>query len=431
MSSDRIVTHVRSRLVRLMASEAFARFLRRRAALARRLRGEPRTVHYFHQVDDPYSHLVVQKLDRLREAYDLPFLVHLVSKPPPEFQGSAEHFDAWALRDAASIAAAYGARLDPVGLPAESAVRAANDALAPALGASDFARRAFEVGEALWSGRTPAADRGASGTAMVRAGDALRRKLGHYSGGTFHFEGEWFWGVDRIRMLEARLLREGLGDEAAPIQVPEPTPTSATGLAASSVVLEYFPSLRSPYTAIGHAGVMDLVRRSGVTLRLRPVMPMMMRGVAAPMPKQRYIIMDAAREARARDVPFGRIVDPLGEPVKRAFALFPGAVNLDRGTEFVTAYLSAAWAEGVDISSEAGLRHVAERAGLGWDALVDAARGQDWEALLDENLRAMLDAGLWGVPSFRLTGGRVDESFACWGQDRIWRVEGEIARRAG
>ena len=195
-------------------------------------------------------------------------------------------------------------------------------------------------------------------------------------------------------------------------------------------MLEYFPSLRSPYTAVGHAGVMDLIERSGVTARLRPVMPMMMRGVPAPRAKQLYIITDAAREARARRVPFGRIVDPFGAPVVRAFQLYAGAVALDRGDAFVTAYLSAAWAEGIDITRDAGLRQVAERAGLEWNQLQRHASDGASHALLEENLSTMLDLGLWGVPSFRVSGGNTPGAFACWGQDRLWRIEDEIARRA-
>ena len=129
-------------------------------------------------------------------------------------------------------------------------------------------------------------------------------------------------------------------------------------------------------------------------------------------------------------MPFGRIVDPFGAPVKRAFALFPGAVALGRGMEFVTAYLAGAWAAGIDITRDAGLQQVAAAAGVDWTALCRAADGADWQTLLDENLQTMLAAGLWGVPSFRVSGGRDEQSFACWGQDRIWRVEGEIARRA-
>jgi 2-hydroxychromene-2-carboxylate isomerase len=98
--------------------------------------------------------------------------------------------------------------------------------------------------------------------------------------------------------------------------------------------------------------------------------------------------------------------------------------------EFVTAYLQAAWVDGVDITCTEGLQEVARRAGLSWAALQEASRGSDWESLLDDNLSEMLGAGLWGVPSFRVSGGRIEQPAAWWGQDRIWRVENEIAARA-
>lgn len=424
----RPVTFLRSNVMRLLASPGYASTRNRVARIRARLRGEPRAVHYFHQVDDPYSHLAVQKLDRLIESYPIPFQVHLVSGPAPAYQGSSEHFENWALRDAASVAARYGTTLEAHTRPSPAAVDAANATLAPVLGDARFARAAIAVGEALWRGDpVPAGGSDTDGHAAVAAGDALRRRLGHYQGGMFHLDGEWFWGVDRIRHLEARLMSEGLGSGS--VLVPEPSPADAGGLDADRVVLEYFPSLRSPYTAVGHARVLDLVERSGVSIRLRPVMPMLMRGVPAPSAKQRYIITDAAREARARGVPFGRIVDPFGNPVRRAFALFPGAVALGRGMAFVTAYLRAAWADGVDITTEHGLRTVAARAEVDWQTLTDAASGVAWETELGENLNDMLGAGLWGVPSFRVTGGNDPAPFACWGQDRIWRVEDEIARR--
>ncbi|MDE0366723.1 MAG: DsbA family protein [Gammaproteobacteria bacterium] len=429
MNPERLKTRIRSQAMRLMASEAFLRSSRRRARLRRRLSGEAQAVHYFHQVDDPYSHLAVQKLDALNAAYDLPFKVHLVSGPAAAFQGSSEHFAAWALNDARSVAAGYGVAFDAKTLPQPSSVDQANDRLAPHLDAAEFAAQAFATGEALWSGALQPADSGGTGREAVRRGVALRERLGHYLGGMFHFDGEWFWGIDRIRLLEARLMNEGFG--GGELCVPEPVPVDTSGLDAGDVILEYFPSLRSPYTAVGHQRVLDLIARSGVTVKLRPVMPMLMRGVPAPRPKQRYILTDAAREARAHGVPFKRMVDPFGEPVRHAFALFPGAVALDAGMAFVTAYLAAAWAEGIDISTEAGLRQVAANAGLNWSELRAANRDTDWSALLDDNLNAMLDAGLWGVPSFRVIGGIEEDAYACWGQDRIWRVENEIAKRAG
>ena len=50
------------------------------------------------------------------------------------------------------------------------------------------------------------------------AGNNLRSKLGHYSGAMFYYEGEWYWGVDRLYHLEARL--KSLGADKSPDQPP-------------------------------------------------------------------------------------------------------------------------------------------------------------------------------------------------------------------
>jgi len=58
-------TRIRSAAAGFLSSKAFADLLRRIARGKRALTGKPPTVHYFHQVNDPYSHLAVQKLDAL------------------------------------------------------------------------------------------------------------------------------------------------------------------------------------------------------------------------------------------------------------------------------------------------------------------------------------------------------------------------------
>lgn len=417
--------------MRWLSSSRFQEFVRRRARLSRRLRRQAPVVHYFHQVDDPYSHLAVQKLDELNDAYALPFVPHLVSSPDAAFLGDADHFDEWAMRDAVDIAPAFATTFpDNPRRQNRAAVMAANNLLADYLELEDFASTAKAVGTELWTGQLARHTAAPScGERAIRDGNLLRQRLGHYFGAMFYFDGEWYWGVDRLRSLEARLVEEGFGATTGEIRVPEPAVTSSSGLDAGHIQLEYFPSLRSPYTAIGHRRVLDLIDRTGVSVKLCPVMPMLMRGVPAPPAKQRYIITDAGREGRARGTPFGKIVDPFGDPVTDAFALFPAAAQLGKGMDFVTAYLAAAWVEGIDITTRNGLRQVAANADIEWSELMDARNRSDWEALLDENLAGMLGAGLWGVPSFRVTGGADETPFACWGQDRIWRVENEIARR--
>jgi len=98
--------------------------------------------------------------------------------------------------------------------------------------------------------------------------------------------------------------------------------------------------------------------------------------------------------------------------------------------EFIGEYLAACFAQGIDIDSEDGLRTVVENAGLDWHELHVEAAKCDWQNMLEENLQTMLCAGLWGVPSFRVSGGSKEGSFSCWGQDRIWLVEHEIALRS-
>ncbi len=425
----RLKTRLQSLVMRRIASEQAERQRHARAAKRRQKRGEAPVVHYFHQVDDPYSHLAVQKLEGLRAAYKLPFKAHLVSAADTAYQGSSEHFGVWARNDAASVAQAYGVRFAPTAttLSAE-AIASANAALAATLDSADFADTAYHTGEALWGGALAAATAGNMAEHALASGNALRASLGHYQGAMFYFDGDWYWGVDRLRLLEARLIDEGLAHVSNPT-VPEPEPRTTDGRDASAVQLEYFPSLRSPYTAIGHQRVLDLVARTGVSLALRPVMPMMMRGVPAPRLKQLYIMRDAAREGRARGTPFGRIVDPFGPPVERAFALLPGAASLGKDLAFITAYLQAAWFEGIDITRERGLKQVVHTAGIDWSALTQATKSGDWQAILTANLEALTQANLWGVPSFRVSGGSLDTTFACWGQDRIWRVEDDISRR--
>jgi len=377
-----------------------------------------------------------QKLDELKQRYSLKFEVHLVSKPGNKFQGDANHFETWALRDAISVAPDYATNLSPASqAPTTAKVNQANQALAPHLDSTEFAKVAIEVGTGLWTGSGTAepsdsTTNSQTATAALAEGNALRTALGHYQGAMFYFEGEWFWGIDRIRLLEQRLADEGFDSAEGPLCVPEPTPASFTGTPAASVVLEYFPSLRSPYTAVGQQRVVDLVAESGVTLKVRPVMPMLMRGIPAPQAKQRYIITDAAREGRAHGSPLGRVVDPFGEPVKRAFELFAGAQALGKGMEFVTVYLHTAWVTGHDITKAKVLQQVVEDTGLDFQQTLDATDELDWEALLQENLDALMAANLWGVPSFRVSGGTSNAPYVCWGQDRIWRVASEIARRS-
>lgn len=425
-------TRVKSLVMALLTSDLRRGASHRLSAMGRRLRGQVPTVHYFHEVGDPYSHLAVQKLDQLKTRYPVEFAVHLTSGEADAYRGDPSRYYSWAIGDAANVASFYGVQFpSSPQQPTDNQIVTVTLLLESVSGTDEFAAVATRVGNELWqgeikeSGDTSAI---ANFNDLVRPGNQLRAKLGHYAGAMFYFDGEWYWGLDRLYHLEARLQAMGLG--ASGVLVPRPAPESATGLKASNVELSYFPSLRSPYTAISFARTMDVVDRSGVNLHIKPVMPMMMRGVPAPGSKQMYIITDAKREADAYGVPFGKIVDPFGEPVKRAFSLLPFVRSHGQLRAYVGRYLEAAWAEGIDITVDRGLQRVIEDIGLSWQEARPHLGDSAYEAELEANVNEMLAASIWGVPSYCVSGGNRTEPFWCWGQDRLWRVETEIARRA-
>jgi 2-hydroxychromene-2-carboxylate isomerase len=410
----------------------------------RRLRREPHRVLYFHQVDDPYSQLAAQALPEFLRRYDVSLAPQLVDAPGDAAAPERALLAAFARRDAADVAPGYGLAFPPRAVaPRAPSIELAARILAAAVASGDFASCASRVGAALWARddaglRLLAAERGAASPEQARAaqaaGAALREQLGHYLGGMFFYAGEWYWGVDRLQHLERRLQKLGAlrsGVRSAPI-APRPALGAAAAPASRArIALEFYPSLRSPYSYLAMQPVFELARRYPIDLALRPVLPMVMRGLPVPRVKQLYILLDSKREAEDLGVPFGRVCDPVGRPVERCFSLYRWACARGRGPALLHAFTRAAFAEGIDTGSDSGMRHVVERAGLSWDEARAQPRDEGWREELERNRAQLFALGLWGVPSFRILGGPGEPDFCTWGQDRLWRVEAELRERMG
>ena len=156
---------------------------------------------------------------------------------------------------------------------------------------------------------------------------------------------------------------------------------------------------------------------------------MVMRGVPATRNKGVYIFMDTAREAREAGVPYGDFYDPIGDPVRRCYSIYPWAVGQGQAIELFSSFLNAAFAQGINTNSDKGLQHVVEAAGLNWEEAKTHLGETGWEEMVEENRLAMYDAGLWGVPSFRLLDENGEQVLALWGQDRLWLFAREIQRQ--
>ncbi len=400
------------------------------AALPRRVGGRMSEIHYFHQADDPYSHLCLQVLDALSARVVPALAVHIV--PPPDDAAAPERarLTVWSLRDAGTLARRLGLSwTENVSQPSPEATARASAALVAAAKAPGFAVAAQKIGEALWRGDAaalsamPAADAVETDAALAAAAK-LRTEKGHYLGGTFFFEGEWYWGLDRLHYLEARLKEAGLLKPGAPetfIAPVKDVECRAVPTNGAQPVMDYFFSFRSPYTWISMPRVRKLAKHYGADLRLRFILPMVMRGLPVPRPKSFYILMDTKREADRVGLPFGKIVDPRGSATERGIAVLARAIPLGRGEDFAESFLRAVWSEGVDAASDPGLFTIAARAGLD-EAFVRAALADEsWRPLAEANRAELFAHGLWGAPTLSVNGRP-----AHWGQDRLWVIENDL-----
>jgi len=383
--------------------------------------------------------LAAQRLKSLAERFDVELICHLVKGPEGNNVPEPDLLLRLSRYDAYHVAPEYGLEFprheEPL-LP-ELAARAA--AILAAQDSKNFIACVADVGRAMWGGDHSALERLAEQYGIVSCetaekkrleGTQRRAALKHYSGAMFYYGDEWYWGVDRLYHLEKRLASLGVDrnpGQALPLDRPslEAGPLKDNG----RLTLEVFLSLRSPYSAISFDRAVKLARDSGVKLVVRPVLPMIMRGVPATREKGLYIFMDAAREACASGTPYGKFSDPIGDPVRRAYSLYPWAEEQGKGVAFISSFLSCAFAQGVNTNRESGLKTVVEQAGLDWSTAKNLVGKPGWEVALEENRQAMYEAGLWGVPSFRLLDANGEQVLALWGQDRLWLFAREIQRQ--
>ena len=361
--------------------------LRHKAEKKRQEAKRPHVIHFFHQLDDPYSQLLTKALPVLQSRYNIILETHLVEAPEDSAVPERAMLKAYSLLDAQRLANRF--QLDwqfvqPSELPNSDAASESN---------------------------------------------ALRKKWGHYLGATLYYEGEWYWGIDRLHHLEDRLNDLGLGQTNFNAHLFPATQYAHGQITPQNTSIDFFFSFRSPYSAISAAKIFHWAHQAGVNIKLRYVLPMVMRGLPVPAEKRKYIILDAAREAYVQGVPFGRLNDPVGKPTERGLALMPFAEMHNLAEDYVMSFMQGVWSEGLDAGLDSHLKIIVERAGLNWTAAKDILRSQSneahWRAIAEENRQALFALGLWGVPSFRY------ENTSAWGQDRFWVIEDALNAQFG
>ena len=413
--------------------------VRLKAEKKRQEENRPHEVLYFHKVDDPYSHLTIQYIEKLKSSFDIILKPVLVGDEDPKSIHEPSLYSVYCLEDAKRIAPFYGIELSADSYPKNDLIDKANSILS-VVEDKDFSEVGSIVSDALWHDNETALDELAKKynategvvKSKIELGNKLRNDKGYYFGSAFYYEKELYWGVDRIHHLEDRLTELGIKKELInePICAPEITAPSILR-SDRFVQLSYYPSLNSPYTYVSAKRVRELREDYPINLITKPVLPMLMRNMTIPAFKGKYIISDAAREGRKNDYAMGKIYSPIGKPARRAYSLFPIVDEAGKGFEYIDDLLYASFHEGINIGEEDYLKSLIDKLELNWSEIKKSLGTKQWKKVLDDNLKDMYEGNCWGVPSFKITDSDGSNPYYVWGQDRMWLLKEEINKRLG
>ena len=437
MSKRTIAAPVRNRIMNSFSNYEAFKSVRLESEVKRQDEGRNHEVLYFHKVDDPYSHLTIQSIEKLKSSYNISFKPILVGEEDAEAIHETSLYSKYCLEDVKRIAPFYDIAFPGNSYPSKEMIYKANSILS-AVNESKFSEIAIKVSFALWSSDKDTIDNlvaifSSSKDKVIDKiieGNKIRNDKGYYFGSAFYYEKELYWGLDRLNYLEERLSELGLSTNSVK------DPICSLNLSApkqiisdKKVNLTYYPSLNSPYTLVSAKRVKELSETYPINLITKPVLPMLMRDMTIPEYKAKYIISDAAREGRKYGHEIKNIYSPLGSPARKAYSLFPNIDKAGKGFEYIYELLNASFQEGVNIGNNVYLEAVVTKLGLDWNIIKSDLNTKQWKHDLDVNLKDMYAGNCWGVPSFKVTDEDGSNPFYVWGQDRIWLIKEEIAKR--
>lgn len=292
-----------------------------------------RVLNVFIAVDDVQSFVLLQCVRKIISLHDMDVKINVLE---PQLNGWSSSLDVkydWVFRDCSLFCTLYG--LEAVSKPSQS-VQVLNEVTAhlvkktasknstSAVSVVEDAMTAMKLAwdnphdtsKAFQDDTDASADLVATELASSKS---LLRRLGYYNPGAVEFEGEWY-PPGRLHHLERRLRDEhpdsnrGLlfdKERESCAHAPTPVRTAPSSLAGPDRHrVELFYSFRSPYSQLVLPRLRVMCAAYGVEILVRPVLPMVTRGLKVPLEKELYIGRDAAREARLLGLLMGKLADP-------------------------------------------------------------------------------------------------------------------------
>ena len=411
--------------------------------------GRPHTVFYFHSLSDPYAHLTIQVIKKLISNFNIVLEIFFISEPSVNFTPEKAMYRKHCLKDSKEIAPFYGLIFE-----AKEFYLKENEKLAykildhfSDINQDDYIDLIFKVSSLLWDNNIAGLNAIISNLSDKERellskkiidinikGNKKIQSLEYYFSASFHYEGENYWGIDRLGYLEERLVELGLKKNNSHKNIVKKLEKSKFDSNQiikkdNSLILEFFPSLNSPYTYISFKRVERLIDNYPIKLLTKPVLPMLMRNMKIPTHKGKYILSDSAREGRKYGSIIKDIYSPIGSPANKAYSLFPIIDSYGLGFRYLEELTKASFFYGINIGNEEFLEKLSKDLGLPWDKIRVELNTDNWRSILEKNLKDMYSGNSWGVPSFKLTNFDNSNPYYQWGQDRIWLIENEIIDR--
>ena len=103
---------------------------------------------------------------------------------------------------------------------------------------------------------------------------------------------------------------------------------------------------------------------------------------------------------------------------------------MGKGFEYIEALLTASFQDEINIGDDTYLEGLVSSLKLDWSEVKKHLNSKQWKKDLNHNLQEMYAGNCWGVPSFKLTDENGENPFYVWGQDRMWLIQEEIAKRS-
>ena len=256
MSKRTIAAPVRNRIMNSFSNYEAFKSVRLESEVKRQDEGRNHEVLYFHKVDDPYSHLTIQSIEKLKSSYNISFKPILVGEEDAEAIHETSLYSKYCLEDVKRIAPFYDIAFPGNSYPSKEMIYKANSILS-AVNESKFSEIAIKVSFALWSGDEDTIDNlgvifSSSKDKVIDnivEGNKIRNDKGYYFGSAFYYENELYWGLDRLNYLEERLSELGLSTNSVKDPICSLNLSAPKQIISNKKVnLTYYPSLNSPYT---------------------------------------------------------------------------------------------------------------------------------------------------------------------------------------